>query len=212
MKATPLLVGLLTLAACGRVDRLGGQGTISRPSARATAQCLGDLRALGVAFRVLPDKEFGQGCGLAGAVQLLDIGVPVTGLGAVRCGEARAFAGWVRGAVAPAAYQLLGSELARVDTFGSYACRNVIGSAGHSDRRSGHAIANAVDVAGVRLADGRRVGVLADWRSGDPAVREFWQTVHRSACKRFGTVLSPDYNAAHANHLHLEDDAAKLCR
>lgn len=206
------LIGVaMLLSACGRVDRPGGQGPIARPSAQVTAQCLGDLRALGVAFRVLPDKDFGNGCGLAGTVQLLDIGVPVTGLGAMRCGEARAFAGWVRGAVAPAAYQLLGSELVRVDTFGSYACRNVIGSAGNTDRRSGHAIANAVDVAGVRLADGRRISVLADWRSTDPAVLGFWQAVHRSACKRFGTVLSPDYNAAHANHLHLEDDAAQFC-
>ena len=54
--------------------------------------------------------------------------------------------------------------------------------------------------------------ILADWRSGDPAVQRFLQVVHASACKRFGTVLSPDYNAAHANHLHLEDDHAGMCR
>lgn len=206
------MTGLLLLAACGRVERPAGQGPISRPSARETAQCLGDLTHMSVSFRVLPDKDNGNGCGLAGAVQLTDIGVPVAGLGAVRCGEARAFASWVRNAVVPAAYQILGSELRRVDTYGSYACRNVVGSPRNAGRRSGHAIANAVDVAGFTLADGRRITVLNDWRSTDGRVQAFWRAVHRSACKRFGTTLSPDYNAAHANHLHLEDDAARLCR
>ena len=203
------LCGVFLLAACGRVERpKTARPEASRPSARETAQCLRDLAAEGVAFRPLQDKRTGPGCGLFGTVQLTDIGVPVTGLTAVRCGEARAFSAWVRNAVAPAAYQLLGSELARVETYGSYACRNVAGRA----YRSGHAIANAVDVSGFTLKDGRRVTVLADWRAADGATRDFWQAVHRSACKRFGTVLSPDYNPAHANHLHLEDDAARLCR
>jgi hypothetical protein len=37
----------------------------------------------------------------------------------MRCGEARAFAGWIRNAVVPATYQLLGSELARVEGMGT---------------------------------------------------------------------------------------------
>ena len=163
-------------------------------------------------FSPLADKDYGAGCALRGTVQLVDMGVPVTNLGPVRCGEARAFAGWVRNAVVPAAYQMLGSELARVDSYGSYACRNVIGSARNADRRSGHALANAIDVGGFALKDGRRITMLNDWRSPDPAVRQFLQTVHASACRRFGTVLSPDYNEAHRNHLHLEDDHAGFCR
>lgn len=211
--AGAILLLLLLLAACGRAERPAQPvATIAKPSARETAQCLADLTGQGISFRVLPDKDNGGGCGIAGAVQLLDVGVPVTNLTAVRCGEARAFGGWVRNAVAPAAYQMLGSELARVDTFGSYACRNVIGSERSAGRRSGHAIANAVDFAGIALKDGRRITVLNDWNSADPATRDFLQTVRASACKRFGTVLSPDYNAAHRNHLHLEDDRARFCR
>lgn len=208
----------LLLAGCGSRERPAQQrpapprGAIAKPSVRDTAQCLGDLHREAVSFRVLPDKDLGNGCGLAGTVQLVDIGVPVTNLGAVRCGEARAFTSWVRNGVAPAAYQILGSELARVESMGSYACRNVVGSARSASRRSGHAIANAVDIGGVTLKDGRRISILADWNSPDPAVRRFLQTIHGSACKRFGTVLSPDYNAAHHNHLHLEDDNAHLCR
>ena len=211
MRSLLVFASAVLLAACGRVERPASQREVSRPSARETAQCLTDLSVQGVAFRTLPDKQTGPGCGLYGTVQLLDIGVPVTGLTAVRCGEARAFSAWVRNAVAPAAYQMLGSELARVETYGSYTCRNVIGT-GRGDRRSGHAVANAVDVGGFVLRDGRRVTVQSGWHSDDETTRDFLQAVRRSACRRFGTVLSPDYNAAHANHLHLEDDGARFCR
>jgi hypothetical protein len=211
----PLLV-VLSLAACGRADRPSSpqqtRPNLSVPSTRETAQCLADLRQLHVSFQVLPDRETGPGCGLAGTVKLVDIGVPVANLTAVRCGAARAFIGWTRNAVAPAAYQMLGSELARIDSMGSYSCRNVVGSPRNASRRSGHAIANAIDVGGFVLKDGRRITVLNDWNSSDPQVRQFLQTIRASACKRFGTVLSPDYNAAHRNHLHLEDDRADFCR
>ncbi|HEU0065643.1 MAG TPA: extensin family protein [Sphingomonas sp.] len=207
-----VLFVLLLLAACGRPSLPTQRADVSRPSVRETAQCLGDLTREGVAFRSLPDKDYGGGCGVFGAVQLTDIGVPVTGITAIRCGDARAFSSWVRNAVAPAAYQMLGSELARVEGMGSYACRNVIGSPRNAGKRSGHAIANAVDVGGFVLKDGRRVTILRDWRSDDPRLRDFLKTIHASACRRFGTVLSPDYNAAHANHLHLEDDRARFCR
>lgn len=203
---------LLLLAACGRGERPAQPREPARPSARETAQCHADLRAEGVDFRVLPDKNHGGGCGVFGAVQLLDIGVPVTGVTAMRCGTARAFAGWVRNAVAPGAYQMLGSKLARVEGMGTYACRNVVGSARGGGRRSGHALANAVDVGGFVLKDGRRVSVLADWNGPDERARDYMRLMRRSACRRFGTVLSPDYNAAHRDHLHLEDDGARFCR
>ncbi len=210
------LIVTLLLAACGRADRPTAptqtRPNLSVPSNRETAQCLADLRQLHVSFQVLPDRETGPGCGLAGTVKLVDIGVPVANLTAVRCGAARAFIGWTRNAVAPAAYQMLGSELARIDSMGSYSCRNIVGSARNANRRSGHAIANAIDIGGFVLKDGRRITVLNDWNSSDPQVRQFLQTIRASACKRFGTVLSPDYNAAHRNHLHLEDDRAGFCR
>lgn len=199
------------LAACGGGDRdrpSPPRAEPERPSVRETSRCLTDLREEGVDFRPLPDQSFGPGCAVTGAVQLTDIGVPVTGITAMRCGNARAFAKWVRNAVAPAAYQVLGSELARVSGMGTYSCRNVAGS----NRRSGHAIANAVDVGGFTLKDGRSVTVSRDWRSDDPQVQEFFRVIRRSACRRFGTVLSPDYNAAHHDHLHLEDDGARFCR
>lgn len=211
------LAALAALAACGRSDKpepprrsadRPSYAPVTGPSERETAQCLTDLTNLGVAFERLPDRQFGPGCGIVGTVKLLDVGVPTTNLGAVRCGQARTYAGWARNAVGPAAYQILGSELAKMESMGSFACRNVAGTS----RRSGHAIANAIDVGAFVLKDGRRISVLNDWNSPDPAVREFFKVVTASACRRFGTVLGPNYNAAHRNHLHLEDDKANFCR
>ena len=52
-----------------------------------------------------------------------------------------------------AARQIMGSPLVRIETMGSYNCRNVAGSG----RRSAHATAEAIDVSGFVLADGRRI-------------------------------------------------------
>jgi hypothetical protein len=91
---------------------------------------------------------------------------------------------------------------------GSYSCRNVAGTA----RRSGHATASAIDVSGFVLADGRRITIAGGWSSGSAAEREFLRTIHTSACKRFGMVLGPAYNAAHEDHLHLERSGKGMCR
>ncbi|MFL0412687.1 extensin family protein [Sphingomonas sp. 179-I 2A4 NHS] len=214
MRTVILLAAIAMLAACGRSeppkrsDSRSPGPRVEGPSPRETAQCHRDLRELGVAFEPLPDRQFGPGCGIVGTVKLLDIGVPTTNLGAVRCGQARTYAQWARNAVGPAAYQILGSELTKIESMGSYNCRNVAGTA----RRSGHSIANAIDIGAFQLKDGRRITILQDWNSPDPAVRRFLQTISGSACKRFGTVLGPNYNSAHRNHLHLEDDKAKFCR
>lgn len=63
------------------------------------------------------------------------------------------------------------------------------------------------------LADGRRIVLKRDWHGGDAATREFLRVVHKSACKRFGTVLGPEYNAAHEDHFHLEGSGGTtFCR
>jgi len=124
----------------------------------------------------------------------------LTNLGPVACPLASTFAGWARFGVDRAARQLLGSPLVRIETMGSYSCRNVAGS----DRLSAHATGSAIDVSGFVLADGRRISILGNWSAGTPAEQQFLRVIHASACKRFGTVLGPEYNTAHRNHLHVE--------
>ncbi|WP_294325694.1 extensin family protein [uncultured Sphingomonas sp.] len=194
-------------------QRPSGPVTLPGATPRDTQQCFADLSRAEVRFSPLPDRDYGSGCVVLGAVQLLDIGTPVSGLKAIRCPVARALVGWVRHGVRPAARQILGSEVVRIDSYGTYACRGIIGgSAGSAGRVSEHGLANAVDIGSFTLADGRRIVLERDWNSTDPQVREFLRIVHRSACRRFVTTLGPDYNAAHRNHFHLDMGGRPLCR
>ena len=181
-----------------------------RPEAR---QCLAGLGQRHANFTPLPDQFYGAGCSTLGTVRLAslqgdDAAFALSNLGPVTCPLADTFAGWARFGVDRAAEQILGSRLVRIETMGSYNCRNV----GGSSRRSAHATANAIDVSAFVLADGRRVSVLGNWNAGTAAERRFLGVIHGSACKRFGTVLGPGYNAAHRDHLHLELSGKAYCR
>ena len=101
-----------------------------------------------------------------------------------------------------------GSAVARIEHFGSYACRDI---AGRQGRRSRHATADAFDFAGVVLANGHRVRIAADW-DGEAVDAAFLHEIRDGACDSFSTVLSPDYNAAHRDHLHLDRGGFGLCR
>jgi hypothetical protein len=185
----------------------------SHASRAEDANCLADLGASGARFDPLPDTYAAPGCNKLGTVQLMALAsdrapLSVANLGPVRCHVAKAFGDWARFGVDRAARAILKSPVVRIETMGSYACRNVAGT----ERRSAHARAEAIDVAGFVLADGRRIVLKRDWEGGDAATREFLRVVHRSACKRFGTVLGPEFNAAHEDHFHLEGTGAKFCR
>ena len=85
---------------------------------------------------------------------------------------------------------------------------------GDTGNWSEHATGNAVDVSAFVLEDGRRISVLGDWNDADEAAG-FLHAARDAACDVFGTVLSPDYNAAHADHFHLDQEArgfGSFCR
>jgi len=178
-------------------------------------QCLAELTQLGAQYTPLPDRYIDKGCTNVNTVQLAALQsdqseVAISNLGPVTCGVSEAFAGWTRYGVDRAARQILGSPLRSIETFGSYNCRNVAGT----NRRSAHSTGAAIDVSAFVLADGRRITVKSDWDGGSSAERKFLRTVHDSACKRFDTVLGPEYNAAHQDHLHIEGviDGKSYCR
>jgi len=211
------LGALLALAACiPGSDRR--RPPSSRPAAEtradaddpATLQCHIELARNSVGFRVLEDRRFDRGCSAVGAVQLLEIGTPVTNLGAMTCPLARQFARWTRESVQPAASQWLGTPVRRIETFGTYACRSVNSQPGA--RLSEHAYANAVDVAAFVLSDGRRVTVQQGWNGEDERVRRFLRAIHEGGCRRFNIGLGPDSDAFHYNHLHFDMGRGPYCR
>lgn len=202
----------LSLSACGAIpssqksapSRSAGLGAFNpAPSAK---QCFTQLGKANVRFSPLPNRNFSGGCSQIDSIKLLDVGTNVTNLGPVKCQLASKFAAWTEYAVKRAARQYLGSELARIETMGSYNCRKIAGSA----KLSQHAHANAIDISGFVLEDGRRITVLKDW-NGSRDKRQFLAAIHGSACKRFGTVLSPKYNAAHRDHMHFDMSGKGFC-
>jgi hypothetical protein len=126
---------------------------------------------------------------------------------------------WEHHALQPAARQRFGQPVAAIEHLGSYACRNVNRGEGAvpGASRSRHATADALDVAGLTLADGRRITVLQAWprssaaSTDDPAAL-LLRDAHRGACRFFNGVLGPDYNAAHSDHFHLETGGYDMCR
>lgn len=179
--------------------------TVAIPRSPEAGQCLARLGQMGAEYTAVPDRYTEQGCAILGTVQLASLPSDtahfgVSNLGPVTCEVSQAFTGWARYGVDRAARQILGSPLRSIETMGSYSCRNVAGSG----RRSAHATGAAIDIAGFVLEDGRRIMVRSGWNGGTEREREFLRIVQQSACKRFDTVLGPDYNSAHHDHLHLE--------
>lgn len=193
--------------------RAGGPVTVRRPATADTLQCHAELAQAGVRFTPLPDQDFGSGCLVEGAVRLDDYGLPTSGLKAIRCPLAQRFVAWTRYAVQPAARIVYGQAVVRIETYGTFSCRGIVGNGpAASGRVSQHGLANAIDIAGFTLSDGRRVTLTDGWNSQDERDRRFLRLIHESACKRFTTVLSPDYNAAHYNHFHFDMSGRGSCR
>jgi len=140
-------------------------------------------------------------------VQGADVGLSSSFLAS--CPLAVAFALFERHSLQPAAQAVFGQAVTRVDHLGSFACRNIYNRA--DGRLSQHASANALDIAGFRLADRRSISVLKDW-PGEGEKARFLRQVRDGACNDFNVVLSPDYNAAHHNHFHLDMGRWGVCR
>ena len=194
---------------------IGGEtrSAVLRESA-ALQQCVAQLTAARVSFRPVPDRVNSATCGLtSGGVLGPDMGTVARmapGEVEMTCRTALALSVWRRQSLEPAAREILGSDVVQIDHMGAYACRAVNNGAG-STRVSAHSRAEALDFAGVRLRDGRRIAVTGSW-SGDEAEARFLRRIRDDACRIFGTVLSPDYNAVHRDHLHLEATDTRFCR
>jgi len=173
------------------------------------AGCRAFLETTPLDYEALPDRATGEGCGFTNAVRVDALPAKVGAPFSLSCRAAASLALWQHHVLEPAAREILGADVARIEHFGSYACRNVNHREG--GRRSRHAVAEALDVAGFVLADGRRIRVLKDWPVDSDEAR-FLHDVRDGACRYFDGVYSPDYNAAHRDHLHLDRGPFRLCR
>jgi len=177
---------------------------------RNPPQCLAVLAASDVSYRPVADRRGDEGCGLSNAVAVTEAFRALNRSFIASCPLAVAWALFDRHVIGPAARRHLGQDVVSVTHRGTYACRNINHRA--IGRRSEHATANAIDIAGFVLADGQEVTVRRDWEGSDPRRAAFLRAVRDGACSVFDVVLSPEYNEAHRDHFHFDMGAYRTCR
>ena len=164
-------------------------------------RCRRLVEAAGSRATPVPPRREGEYCGYDDGMRLEEPDLafapraPVTS-----CPVAAALVMFDRQVLQPAATRHFGRAVIGIQHAGSYSCRRLYGRA--EGPFSEHATANAFDITGFELAGGRTVGVLRGW--GNAQEGAFLREIRDGACGLFGTVLSPDYNQAHADHLHLD--------
>lgn len=182
-------------------DQLSGPGEAAavKDEPSACRRRVADLLAV-----IEPLPVFGGpgDCGATDVVKLEAIIQPdksriaVSPPATLRCPMAEALALWVREELTPAT-AMLGSTPRSLDNYASYDCRGrnrVLGA-----RISEHGLANAIDIRGVNLQNGK-FAEFTD-RSLDRAFRE---TIRKTVCARFMTVLGPGSDGHHETHIHID--------
>ena len=188
---------------------------VSRWKVRALAGDAGMCRAVlersRAVARTLEDHEHSDACHIRAHTRLTRLSGAAMVPMATTCEIAARLYLWEVHDLQPAARRLLGSGVARIRHYASFSCRAMRTGSGLSTRMSQHATANAVDIAGFVLTDGRRISVLRDW-NGDGAEGAFLRAARAGLCRWFNMVLSPDYNALHADHFHADMGRWPGCR
>ncbi len=183
--------------------------------AEDTPFCHALLEEAAIRYSPLPSVSAGANCGYDNGVALSrdqPQSIAYSPAARTSCPMAVSLILWENQIVNAAAARHLGATVEEIITYGSYSCRRIGG--GQTGNYSEHATANAIDIAAFRLADGRTVSVAGHWDADDERSR-FLKEVRDGACTLFATTLSPDYNEAHEDHLHLDQaqrSGSQYCR
>lgn len=161
--------------------------------------------------RQLDPFEVGEDCHVRNRVSLSSMGNTRIDTVETSCATALRMAMWDRHGVQPAARDILGTDVTTFRQIGSYNCRPIRTTSGNGTRWSTHSTADAIDITGFDLSDGRTVRLIRDW-DGVDAEAQFLRAVRDSACNWFATTLGPDFNSLHADHFHLQARGWGTCR
>lgn len=184
-----------------RPPELSGEAALAlKVQAPDDTACRRRLESLGATFEPLPAIALGQ-CGTDKPLKLSSLkgSVSITPPATLVCGAAEAFARWAT-EVQVAAERDLGRPLTSLSV-GSYECRGQ--NHDRDAKLSEHALANAIDVMSYGI-EGRAPIPVGATIAGTPEAA-FQALVQAKACGFFRTVLGPGSDAAHANHLHLDE-------
>jgi hypothetical protein len=175
--------------------------TVQAKPAEPSACRLALTESIAIAPTIPPIRGPG-GCGGEDLVRLEAIvlsptlHVAVKPAAILRCTMAAAVADWIRTDMAPLAAHL-GTTLSELDNFDSFECRgrNRVKGA----KLSEHGLANALDVRGLKLANGVTLSL-----TDRTLARDTREKVLMSVCTRFTTVLGPGSDWYHEDHIHLD--------
>lgn len=161
-----------------------------------------------IIYERVKDWTTPEGCGITQAVRVERSAIPWNRSTLMSCPLSAAVWDFETQVVQPAAQRNFGQPVRKMSNVGSYNCRGEIG--GRPERLSQHAFGRALDVTGFELADGTVISVMRDWRN-QGAKGAFLHEVAQGACKIFSVVMTPNRNAEHHDHLHMDIGPHKFC-
>jgi len=195
------------LAALGAVLLLAGCGGTPDPSGFGGPVCLARLTTQEVRYRSVDSVNATDSrCRVDTAVRVSRVDAALDHPAVMSCGLASRLGDFEREVVQPLAASELGRRVVRINHLGSFSCRAINGGS----HLSQHALGRAIDVAGFRLSDGTTVSVQHDWSESGPK-RLFLRHLAHRACSYFSVVLTPDSNAGHYDHIHLDIGPERRC-
>lgn len=152
-----------------------------------------------------PIKAQVQGCGLKDGVLVTSVsGLRLSTPATIDCNTAQALNAWVERGVKPAVGRLGGGAV-QLQVAAHYACRSRNNQRGA--KISEHGRGKAIDISAVTLANGTSITVLKGWN--DRQHGKILKAMHKAACGPFGTVLGPNSDVYHRDHLHLDTAAGR---
>ena len=175
------------------------------------ALCSRMLKAPMISATPVSASPIKNGCGWENAVRVSNAGGAALSVGTVSCEVAAGMAMWLAHEVQPRAASILGSRVTSVQHAGTYSCRDVKGRKFLPSIRSQHATANALDVSGFTLADGRKISIERHWR-GTGLEARFLHEIHARACRYFRLAIGPEFNALHSDHFHYDRGFLSRCK
>ncbi len=201
-----LLLALLSasLSAC---SMFAPEPPPSPPAPPSQAQaCLDELARRGAAFRLELLGETREECRVENGIVATRLPLALNRPAHMACETALALARFEEGALQPLARQHLSRSVVKIHHAGAYDCR----AQRNGKRQSQHAFGRAIDILAFELDDGSLIKVKEQWRGRTPRTA-FLRSAAQQACQHFNLVLTPDSDADHQDHLHVDLGPWKRC-
>lgn len=201
-----LAVVLAGLAGCAPAAVAPPRPAPLPPAPPGGEACLDQLAARGVSFELVSERAAIGGCNVVNAVRLKKLLAAFDRPADMSCEMALLLDDFEINVVQVAAQRYFNRRVTLVRQLGSYSCRNINGTR----KLSEHAHGQAIDIGGFELEGGTQITVKDHWQ-GAGARSLFLHDVARGACRIFNVVLTPNTNADHLGHLHLDLGPYPLC-